>query len=151
MQLSCNTGSKYVTRVQITNGLWLAQKQQKPNESQSDESCWQDKQKQNGGRCRKVWRVLKHFLIRAKFSLINENNKSISQSTRNWKSGQHKWGLTKLLKATNRGFFYATVRNEGWLQAWIEGAHFSPYLCKRKRTKAPDNMWQRDLKFKSSI
>ena len=52
----------------------------------------------------------KHILIQAKFSRINRNNKYISQSTRNWKFGQHK---TKLLKATNRGFSYATVRNEG--------------------------------------
>ena len=55
----------------------------------------------------------KHILIQEKFSRINENNKYISQSTRNWKFGQHKSGLTKLLKATNRGFSYATVRNEG--------------------------------------
>ena len=53
----------------------------------------------------KVWREQKHILI-------NGNNKYISQSTRNWKFGQHKSGLTKLLKATNRGFSYATVRNE---------------------------------------
>ena len=71
------------------------------------------KQKQNGGRCLKVWREQKHILIQAKFSRISENNKYISQSTRNWKFGQHKSGLTKLLKATNRGFSYATVRNEG--------------------------------------
>ena len=50
----------------------------------------------------KVWREQKHILIQAKFSRINENNKYISQSTRNWKFGQH-----------NRGFSYATVRNEG--------------------------------------
>ena len=64
---------------------------------------------------RKVWREQKHILIQAKFSRINENNKYIhvSQGTRNWKFGQHKSGLTKLLKATNRGFSYATVRNEG--------------------------------------
>ena len=62
----------------------------------------------------KVWREQKHILIQAKFSRINENNKYIhvSQSTRNWKFGQHKSGLTKLLKATNR-FSYATVRSEG--------------------------------------
>ena len=61
----------------------------------------------------KVWREQKHILIQAKFSRINGNNKYISQSTRNWKFEQHKSGLTKLLKATNRGFSYATVRNEG--------------------------------------
>ena len=79
MQLLCNTGAKFVTPVQITNGLWLAQKQQKPNESQSDESCWQNKQEQNGGHCRKVWREQKDFFIQAKFSRINENNRYISQ------------------------------------------------------------------------
>ena len=47
------------------------------------------------------------------FSRIDGNNKYISQSTRNWKFGQHKIGLTKPLKATNRGFSYATARNEG--------------------------------------
>ena len=62
----------------------------------------------------KVWREQKHILIQAKFSRINGNNKYISQRTRNWKKfGQHKSGLTKLLKATNRGFSYATVCNEG--------------------------------------
>ena len=61
----------------------------------------------------KVRREEKHILIQATFSRINENNKYISQSTRNWKIGQHKSGLTKLLKPTNRGFSYATVRNEG--------------------------------------
>ena len=61
----------------------------------------------------KVLREQKHILIQAKFRRINGNNKYISQSTRNWKFGQHKSGLTKLLKATNRGFSYATVRNEG--------------------------------------
>ena len=69
----------------------------------------------NGGRCREVWREKKHtcILIQAKFIRINENSKYISQSTRNWKFGQHKRGLTKLLKAYNRGFPYATVHNEG--------------------------------------
>ena len=42
----------------------------------------------------------KHISIDAKFSRINENEKYISQSTRNWTFGQHKCGLTKLLKAT---------------------------------------------------
>ena len=60
----------------------------------------------------KVWREQKHILIQAKFSRINGSNKYI-QSTRNWKFGQHKSGLTKPLKATNRGFSYVKVRNEG--------------------------------------
>ena len=54
----------------------------------------------------KVWREQKHILIQAKFSRINGNNKYISQSTRNWKSGQHKSGLTKPVKATSREFSY---------------------------------------------
>ena len=61
----------------------------------------------------KVWRQQKDILIQAKFSRINGNNKYISQSTRNWKFRQHKSGLTKPLKATNRGFSYTTFRNEG--------------------------------------
>ena len=99
----------------------------------------------------KVWREQKHILIQAKFSWIKGNNKYISQSKWNWKFGQYKSGLMKPLKATNRGFSYATVRNEGWLQAWIEGVYFSPYLYNRKKIKAPDNTWQRALKFKSII
>ena len=61
----------------------------------------------------KVWREQKYMLIQAKFSRINGNNKYISQSTRNWKVGQHKSGLREPLKATHRGFSYTTVRNEG--------------------------------------
>ena len=63
---------------------------------------------------RKVWREQKHILIKAKFSRINGSNKYIllSQSTTNWKFGQHKSGLTKPLKATNRGFSYATVQKQ---------------------------------------
>ena len=63
----------------------------------------------------KVWREQKHILtyFKVKFSRINGSNKYIGQSTRNWKFGQRKSGLTKLLKATNRGFSYAKVRNEG--------------------------------------
>ena len=62
----------------------------------------------------KVWREQKHIFMQAKFSRIDGNNKYISQGTRNWKFGQHKSGLAvKPLKATNRGFSYATVRNEG--------------------------------------
>ena len=38
----------------------------------------------------KVWREQKHILIQAKFGRINGNSKYISQSTRNWKFGQHK-------------------------------------------------------------
>ena len=55
----------------------------------------------------------KIYLIHAKFCRIKENDKYINQSTSNWTIGQHKRGLTKLLKAYNRGFPYAAVRNEG--------------------------------------
>ena len=55
----------------------------------------------------------KTYFNSAKFSRVNENKKYISQSTTNWKFGRHKSGLTKPLKATNGGFSYATVRNEG--------------------------------------
>ena len=160
MQLLCNTGAKYETRVQncvtpvqITNGLWLAQKSNR-NSTRANQVRAVDKINRNkmAAAVGKVWREQKHILIQAKFSRINGNNKYIRQSTRNWKFGQHKSGLTKPLKDTNRGFSYATVRNERWLQAWIdEGAYFSPYLYNRKRIKAPDNTWQRALKFKSSI
>ena len=52
----------------------------------------------------KVWREQKHILIQVKFSQINGNNKYTSQSTRNWRFGHHKSGLTKSLKATTEDF-----------------------------------------------
>ena len=59
----------------------------------------------------------KDILIYAQLEKFNENDKYIlNQSTRNWTFGQHKRGLTKLLKATNRGFSYATVHKEGSLK-----------------------------------
>ena len=64
---------------------------------------------------------------------------------------QHKRGSTKPLKATNRRFSFATARKEGRLQVWIEVAHFSSFPCNWMRIKAPDNAWQRALKFRSSI
>ena len=70
--------------------------------------------KQNGGRCRMTWREKKNILIHVKFDQYNENNKYINQSTSNWTFGRHKRILAKLL--TNRGFSYATVRNEERLQ-----------------------------------
>ena len=54
----------------------------------------------------------KNILIHVKFDRYKENNKDINQSIITWTFGQHKQGLAKLLKATNRGFSYATVRNE---------------------------------------
>ncbi len=109
--------------------------------------------KQNGGRCRSVWESKKSAktTIREKFDRFNEIYKYINQSTRNWTFVQHKRGFTKLLKATNRGFSYATPRKEERLQAWIEVEHFSPNQYNWIRKKPHDNAWQRDLKFPSSI
>ena len=145
MQLLCNTGANY---------KWaLIGSKDNRNPTRANQVRAVDKINRNKMAVvvGKDWREQKHILIQAKLSRINGNNKYINQSTRNWKFGQHKSGLTKPLKATYRGFSYATVRNEGWLQVWIEGAYFSPYLYNRKRIKAPDNTWQRALKFKSSI
>ena len=58
----------------------------------------------------------KHKLIYVKFDRHKENNKDANQSTNTWTFGQHKSGLAKLLKATNREFSYATVRYEERLQ-----------------------------------
>ena len=63
----------------------------------------------------------KNTLIHAKFDRFNKNNNYIKQRTSNWTFGKHKRGLTNLLKATKWGFSYATVPNEGKLQAWIDG------------------------------
>ena len=74
----------------------------------------------------------KNILIHVKFDRYRENNKDINQSTITWTFGQHKWGLAKLLKATNRGFSYATVRNEEILQPWIEDAYLrDTYVTER--------------------
>ena len=59
----------------------------------------------------------KNILIHVKFERFNEHNMYIKQSTSNWTSVQHKRGFTKLLKVTDQGFYNATVRNEGRLQA----------------------------------
>ena len=69
------------------------------------------------------WRPLSEDLERAKTSInakldrLNENYQCINQYTSNWTFVQHKRGSTKLLKATNRGFSFATARKEGRLQA----------------------------------
>ena len=103
------------------------------------------------------WRPLSEGLeraktaINAKFDRFNENQQCINQCTSNWTFVQHKRGSTKLLKATNRGFSFATARKEGRLQAWIEVAHFSSFLCNWMRIKAPDNAWKGALKFRGSI
>ena len=64
------------------------------------------------------WRPLSECLertktaINAKFDRFNENYQCINQCTSNWTFVQHKRGSTKLLKATNRGFPFATARKE---------------------------------------
>ena len=69
------------------------------------------------------WRPLSQGLertktaINAEFDRFNENYQCINQCTSNWTFVQHKRGSTKLLKATNRGFSFATARKEGRLQA----------------------------------
>ena len=68
----------------------------------------------------------KNILIHVKFDRYNEINKDINQSTITC--------LAKLLKATNRGFSYVTVRNEEIhvLQPWIEGAYLrDTYITER--------------------
>ena len=52
--------------------------------------------------------------INAKLDRFNENCQCINQYISNW---TNKRGSTKLLKATNRGFSFATARKEGRLQA----------------------------------
>ena len=66
------------------------------------------------------WRLLSEGLeitktsINAKFDRFNENYQCINQCTSNWTFVQHKRGSTKLLKATNRGFSFATVKKEDY-------------------------------------
>ena len=63
------------------------------------------------------WRPLSEGLERktssnAKLDQFNENYQLI-----NWTFVQQRRGSTKLMKATNRGFSFATARKEGRLQA----------------------------------
>ena len=113
MQLLCNTGTKYETRVQncVTPVQMGSDRLRNPTRANQERAVDKINRNKMAAAVRKVWREQKHILIQAKFSRIIGNNKYISQSTRNWKFGQHKSGLTKPLKATNRGFSYATVRN----------------------------------------
>jgi len=67
--------------------------------------------------CLREQKSSKNITIHEKFDRFNESYKYINQSTRNWTFVQHKRGFTKLLKATNRGFSYATARKEERLQA----------------------------------
>ena len=91
------------------------------------------------------WRPLSEGLERTKTSInakldrFNENYQSINQCTSNWMFVQHKRGSTKLLKASNRGFSFATAHKEGRLQAFIEVADFTSYPCNGMRIKVPDN------------
>ncbi len=101
--------------------------------------------------CLREQKSSNNITIHETFDQFNERYKYINQSTRNWTYVQHKRGFTKLLKATNRGFTYATARKEERLQAWIEVGHFSQYQYNWIRIKAPDNAWQRALKFPSGI
>ena len=91
--------------------------------------------KQNGGRCRRVWRE-QILQFNAKLDRFNENYQCINWYTSNWTFVQHKRGSTKLLKATNRGFSFATARKDGRLQVWIEVAHFSWFPCNWMGIKA---------------
>ena len=43
VQLFCNTSAKLVTRVQITNGFWLAENTKETTKNQSDFSCFNNK------------------------------------------------------------------------------------------------------------
>ena len=40
---TCNTSAKLVTRVQITNGFWLAKNTKETTKNQSDFSCFNNK------------------------------------------------------------------------------------------------------------
>ena len=91
----------------------MAQKKKNPTRANQVRAVGKINRNKMAAAVAKVWREQKYILIQAKFGRINGNNKYISPSTRNWKFGQHKSGLTKPLKATNRGFSYATLRNEG--------------------------------------
>lgn len=88
----------------------------------------------------KIWRGQKHILIQPKFSRIHENNKDMSQSTSKWTFALHKLrGLTKLLKDTNRGYSYATVRTKDDYKPELK-TRISAHNCiAKRRIKAPDN------------
>ena len=43
VQLFCNASAKLVTRVQTTNGFWLAENTKETTKNQSDESCFNNK------------------------------------------------------------------------------------------------------------
>ena len=82
----CNTGAK------LQMGSDLLKKNNR-NSTRANQVRAVDKKNRNkmAAAVGKVWKEQKHILIHAKLSRINGNNKYISQSTRNWKFGQHKW------------------------------------------------------------
>ena len=45
---TCNTSAKLVTRLQITNGFWLAENAKETTKNQSDFSCFNNKILENG-------------------------------------------------------------------------------------------------------
>ena len=98
---SCNTSANY---------KWIL----KPTRANHIRAV--DRKKHNKTKWRPLSQGLnrtKTYLIPAKFCGINENNKYVNQSTSNLTFGQHRRGSTKLLKAYNRVFPYATVHYEG--------------------------------------
>ena len=52
---TCNTSAKLVTRVQITNGFWLAENTKETTKDQSVFSCFNNKIKENGHGLCKQW------------------------------------------------------------------------------------------------
>ena len=93
----------------------------------------------------------KKILIHVKFDRCKENTKYINQSTSNWTFGQHRWGLAKLLKATNRSriFFRDSSYNEERLQ--LEDAYFSPYTYITERGQKHLIMRERKLKNSEAV
>ncbi len=66
--------------------------------------------------CLREQKSSKNITIHEMLDRFNESYKYINQSTRNWTFVQHKRGFTKVRKAANRGFSYATARKEERLQ-----------------------------------
>ena len=48
VQFFCNTSAKLVTRVQISNGFWLAENTKETTKNQSDFSSFNNKIEENG-------------------------------------------------------------------------------------------------------
>ena len=68
-------------------------------------------------RAKTKWQLLREGLEEAKTSInaklyrFNENYKCRNQSYSNWTFVQHKSGFTKLLKATNRGYYKPELKS----------------------------------------